>query len=153
YGYVPSKELDGDGERSITWLEVEAARTAKKPVFAFLIDPNHPWTRDREETRLTRQPDKAVEIAAAGQQLGKFRKYLEDHFTRAYFTTPDYLAFQVTTSLAGFAQSVNPAEARAAKLWRPRVCYPLQPAPYFQGRQRLRAELLEWARAPVTADR
>jgi hypothetical protein len=43
YGYVPSRELEGDGERSITWLEVEAARAAGKPVFASLIDPNHRW--------------------------------------------------------------------------------------------------------------
>jgi Domain of unknown function (DUF4062) len=39
YGYVPPKELGGDGERSITWLEVAAAKEAGKPVFAFLVDP------------------------------------------------------------------------------------------------------------------
>jgi hypothetical protein len=153
YGYVPAPELDGDGERSITWLEVEAARAASKPVFAFLIDPNHPWTRDREETRLTRQPEKAVEIARAVTGLGEFKRHLGAHFTPAYFTTPDNLAYQVATALAGLAQSVDPAMARPAKVWRPRVCYPLQPAPHFQGRQRLRAELAKWARAPVLPDR
>src|SRR5262245_23484318 len=44
-GYVPSVELDGDGERSITWLEVLAAKAAGKPVFAFLIDPNAMWSQ------------------------------------------------------------------------------------------------------------
>jgi hypothetical protein len=39
YGYVPPLELGGDGERSITWLEVDAAKRAGKPVFPFLIDP------------------------------------------------------------------------------------------------------------------
>jgi tetratricopeptide (TPR) repeat protein len=43
--------------------------------------------------------------------------------------------------------------ARPAKAWRPRVCYPLQPAPHFQGRQRLRADLAEWARSRVSPDR
>jgi hypothetical protein len=153
YGYVPSKELGGDGERSITWLEVEAARAAGKPVFAFLIDSNYPWTRDREETRLTRQPEKAAEIAKAVTALGEFKRYLGAHFTPTYFTTPDNLAYQVATALAGFAESVDPAKARPAKVWRPRVCYPLQPAPHFQGRQRLRTEITEWARAPVSPDR
>src|SRR3712207_2260666 len=35
YGHVPSPEHDGDGERSMTWLEVEAAEAEKKPVLAF----------------------------------------------------------------------------------------------------------------------
>ena len=42
YGYVPPPELGGDGERSITWLEVDAAKRAGKPVFAFLVDPKAP---------------------------------------------------------------------------------------------------------------
>jgi len=47
YGYVPPRELGGDGERSITWLEVDAAKHADKPVFAFLVDPYAPWTSSR----------------------------------------------------------------------------------------------------------
>src|SRR5690348_5527409 len=31
YGFVPPKERGGDGERSITWLEVEAALAAGRP--------------------------------------------------------------------------------------------------------------------------
>src|ERR1700677_2516340 len=48
YGYVPPRELGGDGERSITWLEVDAARRAGKPVFSFLVDPQAPWTAAKE---------------------------------------------------------------------------------------------------------
>jgi hypothetical protein len=44
-------------------------------------------------------------------------------------------------------------KSRAPKVWRPRVCYPLQPAPHFRGREKLRAELLAWARAPAAPDR
>jgi len=40
YGYVPPRELGGDGERSITWLGVDAAKRAGKPVFAFIVDPS-----------------------------------------------------------------------------------------------------------------
>jgi hypothetical protein len=43
--------------------------------------------------------------------------------------------------------------APPAKVWRPRVCYPRQPAPHFQGLQRLRAELGEWARSRASPDR
>src|SRR5215470_19657204 len=56
YGYVPPKELGGDGERSITWLEVDAAKRAGKPVFAFLVDPSAPWTELKEQDRLTVEP-------------------------------------------------------------------------------------------------
>src|SRR5271165_811481 len=45
YGYVPPPELGGDGERSITWLEIDAARRAAKPVFAFLVDPSLLYAR------------------------------------------------------------------------------------------------------------
>jgi hypothetical protein len=39
------------------------------------------------------------------------------------------------------------------KLWRHRVCYPLQPAADFQGRERLREWLTRWARSKATAVR
>src|ERR1039457_5525303 len=48
YGYVPPVELGGDGERAITWLEVDAAKSAGKPVFAFLVDPKAKWTELKE---------------------------------------------------------------------------------------------------------
>lgn len=41
YGWVPSQEEGGDGKKSITWYEVEAALDAGRPVFAF---PRH-WLR------------------------------------------------------------------------------------------------------------
>jgi hypothetical protein len=37
YGYVPPRKLGGDSGRSLTWLEVDAAKRARKPVFAFLV--------------------------------------------------------------------------------------------------------------------
>src|ERR1039457_54688 len=74
YGYVPPVELGGDGERSITWLEVDAAKRAGKPVFAFLVDPKAPWTQVKEQDRLTSEPpDKEVEILRAVRKLQEFR--------------------------------------------------------------------------------
>jgi hypothetical protein len=68
YGYVPPRELGGDGERSLTWLEVDAAKRAGKPVFAFLVDPKAPWTQVKEQDRLTSEPpEKAPEIVKAVQ--------------------------------------------------------------------------------------
>ena len=54
YGYVPPTDLGGDGERSITWLEVDAAKHAGKDVFAFMVDPAALWTEVKEQDRLIR---------------------------------------------------------------------------------------------------
>jgi hypothetical protein len=49
YGWIPSEAEGGDGVKSITWWEVEWALEAGKPVYAFLIDPQAPWTGAREQ--------------------------------------------------------------------------------------------------------
>ena len=57
YGYVPPKDLGGDGERSITWLEVDAAKQAGKQVFVFLADekPFGPSARSKTDSRPDRR--------------------------------------------------------------------------------------------------
>jgi hypothetical protein len=78
YGYVPPPALGGDGERSITWLEVDAPERAGKPVFAFLVDPKTQWTEVKEQDRLTSgPPENAAEIVKAVQNLKDFKTYLE----------------------------------------------------------------------------
>src|ERR1043166_1492561 len=52
YGYVPSVALGGDGEHSITWLEVLAAKKAGKPVYVFFVDPKAEWKQPKESDRL-----------------------------------------------------------------------------------------------------
>src|SRR5262245_13340553 len=52
YGYVPSVDLGGDGQHSITWLEVLAAQAAGKPVYVFLIDSGAVWSQPKESDRL-----------------------------------------------------------------------------------------------------
>ncbi|MBI1918855.1 MAG: DUF4062 domain-containing protein [Planctomycetes bacterium] len=154
YGYAPGINLGGDGKRSITWLEVLSAQKAGRTVYTFLIDPKAAWNQPKEVDRLNTEPkEKEDEILTAVRGLKEFKAYLQANCTFDTFTNEDDLARKVATTLSNHVRRMDPGAARHAKMWRPRVCYPLQPAPFFQGRQRLRAELLEWARAPVTADR
>jgi tetratricopeptide (TPR) repeat protein len=153
YGYVPPAELGGDGRRSITFLEVLAARAAGKPVFAFLIDPKADWRQPRESDLLEDAPEERhLEILAAVRGLKEFKSYLQANCTFDLFLNEDDLARKVATTLANHA-AARPDDARVVRAWRPRVCYPLQPAPHFQGRRRLRERLVEWARQPGSQDR
>jgi tetratricopeptide (TPR) repeat protein len=149
YGYVPPVELGGDGERSITWLEVDAAKRAGKPVFAFLVDPKAPWTEVKEQDRLVSEPDKLAEIARAVRKLQEFKDYLGREGTRQTFTSQDQLAEYVTATLANFA----PRATATARVWKPLFCHALQPAQHFRGREVKLQELKDWLQSPVTPDR
>jgi subtilase family protein/uncharacterized protein DUF4062 len=118
YGWIPSKKDGGDGRRSITWWEVQWALDAGKPVYAFLLDPQAPWSAQREQDRLTtaRTAEAFVEIGRAVQWLQEFRAFLENETTRELFDTPDNLGAKVATSLiqqaVAAARAELPAEAR-----------------------------------------
>src|SRR5262249_14958486 len=43
YGWVPSKDDDGDDTTSITWLEVKTAPASALQVLPYLIDPDASW--------------------------------------------------------------------------------------------------------------
>jgi len=131
YGYVPPPDLGGDGERSITWLEVDAAKRAGKPVFAFLVDPSARWTRVKEQDRLVSEPEKAQEIFKAVQKLQEFKSYLERECVRQTFTSLENLATHVTVALAKF----TPQQSSIARAWQPLFCHALQPAQHFRGRE------------------
>ena len=149
YGYVPPPDLGGDGERSITWLEVDAAKRAGKPVFAFLVDPNAPWTAVKEQDRLVSEPEKAQEIFKAVQKLQEFKAYLERECVRQTFTSMENLATHVTVALAKF----TPQRSSTARAWQPLFCHALQPAQHFRGREAKIEDLKGWLQAPVTPDR
>src|ERR1022692_4589053 len=149
YGYVPPVELDGDGERSMTWLEVDAAKHAGKPVFAFLIDPDAPWTGLREEGRLVSEPEKAAEIVKAVQKLQEFKAYLKRVCTFTTFASPEQLAERVVIALA----NATPQATATARVWKPLFCHALQPAQHFRGREAKLQELKDWLQSPVTPDR
>lgn len=97
YGWVPGD----NGDKSITWHEVEAALDTGKPVFAFVVDPEYTWEGPQEQDRLTAETSdaEALEILAAVRALKRFKEYLDERITRATFTTADDPAAKVTASL------------------------------------------------------
>lgn len=154
YGYVPPKELGGDGERSITWLEVDAAKTAKKPVFAFLVDPNAKWTEVKEQDRLTSEPpEKTPEIVKAVRKLQEFKAYLERECTRNIFSNDEELAKLVAITVAKLMPGPGQTPASTTRIWKPLFCHALQPAQHFRGREAKLQDLKDWLQAPVTPDR
>lgn len=159
YGYVPPVELGGDGERSITWLEVDAARRAGKPVFSFLVDPQASWTAAKEQDRLVNEPEKAQEIIQSVQKLKEFKEHLSSQTTRQLFSDPHQLDAQVTAALSHFQpqtsqiSQTSQTTRHTARVWKPLVCHALQPAPHFKGRTSILNELKEWLVSPVTPDR
>jgi hypothetical protein len=101
FGWVPSPEEGGDGTRSITWLEVDAAETAATPVFAFLVDPAFAWPHGREQDSLVDAGDEETALRAFRrvQGLKRLRTTLETR-VRARFSTPEDLAYKVTSSVS-----------------------------------------------------
>jgi tetratricopeptide (TPR) repeat protein len=101
YGWVPSKEQGGDGIRSITWLEVQWAMDAKKPVFAFLIDENAPWHGEKEQDRLSSSKNQSeyIEVGRSVKRIQDFRNFLEQRATRDRFISPEDLGAKIATSL------------------------------------------------------
>jgi hypothetical protein len=123
YGHVPTPAEGGDGEKSITWHEVEAARAAGRPIFAFLVDPAYPWGREKEQDRLVDAQtwEQAQEITRAVWNLRRFKASLGSAETRDLFTTPDDLSAKVTSSLAGWL-------LRRGRRWRESQAYGLSVA-------------------------
>src|SRR5208337_1367177 len=135
-------------------LEVDAAKRAGKPVFAFLVDPKAPWTEVREQDRLTSEPpEKAAEIVKAVQKLKEFKAHLESQYTRNTFCSADELARLVTAALANFVPQRTDGVVSTARVWQPLFCHALQPAQHFRGREAKLQELKDWLESPVTPDR
>src|SRR5947207_3330366 len=67
YGYEPDP-----GNGSITWREVKAARGAGKPVYAWIVDDQYPWTQPKEQDRLT-QPDVLADPAKTCEVIAAIR--------------------------------------------------------------------------------
>ena len=101
YGWTPSTDEGGDGAKSITWWEVQWARDAGKPVYAYLVDPIAPWVGEREQDRLlqARSAEDRDEVGRAVENLLDFRAFLEAKTTRELFTSSDDLCGKVATSL------------------------------------------------------
>lgn len=100
YGWIPTRAEGGDGERSITWLEMAAAEAAGKPVFGFLVDEKEPWSERREQDRLlsATSVEEAVQVWRAVRGLVRFKAEVAKR-VYADFSTPATLAGRVAISL------------------------------------------------------
>ncbi len=98
------QEEAGDGKKSITWHEVDAALGAEKPVFAFLVDEEYTWEHGEEQDRLktATSAEEATAIFQSVQSLQEFKRFLSDGRIRETFTTPADLAEKVVTSLSNW---------------------------------------------------
>ena len=157
YGFEPEP-----GRGSITWREVQAARAAGKPVYAWIVDEAHPWT-DAKEQDLLAQPDvladpaKQQAVIAALQGLQAFKAWLGANVVVEKFSTPDDLGRKIATTLAQVAAQAPapapgaaPAAARVPEL---HVVHALQPAPHFSGRDALVNTLSTWVDDVASPDR
>ena len=147
------------GKGSITRREVEAAKLASKPVYAWIVDDKHPWTAAREQDRLT-QPDtladpaKVQAVADAVRALGDFKAWLCREVTVDTFTTPEDLALKIAVAMAQVPASSGGAAPVAAPLPPElRVVHALQPAPHFSGRATLVHTLSKWVDDTASPDR
>ena len=100
YGWIPSIREGGDRQRSITWLEMDAAERARKPIFSFIVDDGAPTVRGREQDRLldAESAEEAVAIWHAVQNLRRFKASLATR-NFAKFAAPADLAKEVVLSL------------------------------------------------------
>lgn len=64
YGWVPTVEQGGDGERSITWIEVDYARKRGLEIIPFVVADTEPWPPNLIEGLLD---------ATALQRLNRFK--------------------------------------------------------------------------------
>jgi hypothetical protein len=100
YGWIPSIREGGDGQRSITWLEMAAAERAGKPIFSFIVDDDVLTANGREQDRLL-DAASAEEAAAIWQAVQNLRRFKSALATRIFarFITPADLAKEVVLSL------------------------------------------------------
>jgi formylglycine-generating enzyme required for sulfatase activity len=90
YGWVPSKEEGGDGERSVVWWEVEEAKAHGLEVLAFLVDKDADWKLKFVE---------ALADPVAGERLGRLKAVL-NATVRPTFSDPDSVDLPVFHALA-----------------------------------------------------
>jgi len=68
FGHVPGDNASPRDGRSITEIELDEAKASKKPVLAFLLDPEAPWPPNRV--------DAMGSALGAGQEVARLRSLL-----------------------------------------------------------------------------
>jgi tetratricopeptide (TPR) repeat protein len=155
YGFVPEKDLG-----SITRREVEAAKTAGRDILVWIVDDNHPWTEKKEQDLLTdpatlADPARVKEVAEGVKALQDFKAWLRATFICEFFTTPDDLAKKIAIALPNHTKekAAKAAASAAPARGEIRIVHALQPAPHFQGRDKLVEELSAWVSDVASPDR
>jgi tetratricopeptide (TPR) repeat protein len=157
YGYEPEA-----GRGSITRREVEAARRAGKPVYAWIVDDSYPWSGPKEQDRLTQadvlaDPAKASEVMAAIRGLQDFKAWLRREVVVETFTNADDLGRKIGIALANIAARQTTVSGRSVAPAPPppelRIVHALQPAPHFKGRNDIVRTLSTWVDDTASPDR
>ena len=108
YGWVPTKQEGGDGEKSITRLEVDTAEETSIPILAYLVDPKFPWVHGKESDRLNDGEADPNEVARAVGHLRAFKQQLSGR-VRARFTSPEDLGQILAADLGKWARERDQA--------------------------------------------
>lgn len=103
YGWVPSPEEGGDGESSITRMEVEQARKAGLEVIPFLVEDNARWTVADVE---------GLTDPKAQERLDRFKEELRKSLA-GFFETPESLEAQTVLALNKAAERIE--QSRSAR--------------------------------------
>jgi len=119
YGWVPPDQ-DGEGDKSITWLECEQARRDNKEVLAFVVDPQHSWDPQlKEEHRIAAAvskgeatPELLAEVQRHVERLNDFKAWIDGIGIRATFTNPESLRAKVSESLREWKERHPQPQAR-----------------------------------------
>lgn len=85
YGYIPDRS-----ETSITEQEFDFAQQKEKPTFCFFVDENHPWLPAH------------IEPEPGQSKLKAFKRKVSQKVIRDTFTTPEDLAYKVSSSIGRF---------------------------------------------------
>src|SRR6266545_17159 len=129
YGWVPPGQ-----EKSITWLEVDAAESAGRPIFAYLVDPAFPWPHNKEQDALLDASAEALNVIHLRVQGLKLFKETLSRWLCATFTTADDLGRKVATNLGNWLreqESTAEPVPRALLTWHPPEVGP-PPFPAFK---------------------
>jgi hypothetical protein len=92
HGYVPDKTATPLDTRSITEIELDEAKSAGKPILAFLLDPEAPWPLNRV--------DAMGSDPGAGASVANLRTSLGSDYLAGVFRSPDDLASQVAAAVS-----------------------------------------------------
>jgi Domain of unknown function (DUF4062) len=92
YGHAPSSGASPPDLRSITEIELDEACNSSKPVLAFLLDPEAPWSPNRV--------DAMGGAPGAGKEILNLRARLGSDYLAGIFRTPDDLASQVAAAVS-----------------------------------------------------